>query len=293
MSTTRLRLGSILIRQGVITQDDLEQAVLYQLRSESMAGRTLLAGVRGSEGGSRPLRLGEALVALGLCGEDDIARALAEQLEIPFIDLRADPPDARAMARVPAETARRLQFVPVREEAGWLLAAPLDPTDPGIRAAIEEAVGGPVALAMAPESQVRELLEHYERAQDAAAEGAKTVVFALTPPEPQAVLYRFVAEAVRRRASDLYFEPVPDGVRVQYRIDGRLYPAATLEATILPAVTAHVRIMCGLEQAGEEEALDGHWRLRVDRQPVSLHATTLPGEHGNTMLLRILPGAAI
>ena len=109
MAFGRPNLGSILVRNRTVDEAGLECAVQYQL--------------------DHGCRLGEALTQLGICTDVEIARALAEQLEIPFVDLTESPPLPSYTALVPREIALEYGVVPVRMENGRLLAVARDPFD--------------------------------------------------------------------------------------------------------------------------------------------------------------------
>ncbi len=289
MSGARPRLGSILVSQGVITQEELERAVLFQLRAESSAGRTVLAEAAEASGGrwvNRSPRLGEALVELGICNEEQIARALALQFEVEFVDLAAQPPAPEALARIPAELARRFGVVPYALGQEGLRVAVAGPLDPAAETALREAVAEPVLLACAPESQVTQALSRYPAA----------VRQSLPAPEleedaeqsPGRLIHRWIEEAARSGASDLYLEPTREWVCVRYRVNGRIQPTATLEITMLRGLISHVKMICGMELTGKPRPQDGRCRVRVDGRMVELQAYTSPGAYGETAVLRMV-----
>src|SRR5687768_3982335 len=109
MVAGRPRLGCILIESGCITEEQLDTAVQHQVSSGC--------------------RLGEALIALGFCSDLQIARALAEQLEVPFVDLHETPPSADCVDLLPREVALCNGVLPIRMQNGRLLVAALDPYD--------------------------------------------------------------------------------------------------------------------------------------------------------------------
>ncbi|HTE18778.1 MAG TPA: hypothetical protein VK689_10420, partial [Armatimonadota bacterium] len=144
MALGRPNLGSILTRNGVISQHQLDAAVRYQ-----------------AEDGCR---LGEALVSLGACTEVQIAQALAEQLELPFVDLHLSPPIASYTALIPRESALEYGVLPVRMQGNRLLVVARDPFDIRVDEMVRQATDMPVILGIAPESQLRELLHQFYKA---------------------------------------------------------------------------------------------------------------------------------
>src|SRR5436190_11264232 len=138
MVAGRPRLGTFLIEQQIITNDQLETASRHQIAS----------------GG----RLGQALIDLGFCTDTDIARALADQLEIPFVDLDVNPPVADCMALLPREVALEYGVLPLRRHGERLMVAVLDPYDTRIDEVLWQATGLRPLLALAPEAQFRHWL---------------------------------------------------------------------------------------------------------------------------------------
>ncbi|MGE5339027.1 MAG: hypothetical protein ACM3PU_14455, partial [Gemmatimonadota bacterium] len=109
MPRPRLRLGDMLVAQGVLTSAQLTAALSEQRRS----GR----------------RLGRILIDDGIASEATIARALAQQLKVPFIDIARETIDARVAQRLPVAAAQRLRALPLDEQSGVVRVAMADPTD--------------------------------------------------------------------------------------------------------------------------------------------------------------------
>src|SRR5437660_10615205 len=105
----RPNLGQILIQNGLVTDEQLDAALLYQDRNNR--------------------RLGAALIELGICTDTQIAQALAQQLEIPFVDLHQSPPSPSCIALLPREIAIEYQALPVRIEQNRLVVVASDPFD--------------------------------------------------------------------------------------------------------------------------------------------------------------------
>jgi type IV pilus assembly protein PilB len=302
----RPRLGSILVEQEVITQQELEAAVLYQIRAESAAGRTLLAdavSVEGRAPAARSPRLGEALIALGICTDVQVARALACQMEVPFVDLEQTPPLPEALTLIPREVAQAYGVLPVRVEDGRLLLASFDPAASRAIEVVQQLTGLPVQLAGAAESQVREYLKRYdgpapgsgEETEAAAVRPARSETAGMPGPFAEAenpsameAVNRLIEDAARKHASDLYFEPTEEGIRIQYRMDGELRTVATLRRRMLQGMIAHVKMICGMELTEKPRPQDGRCRVRVDGRPIQLHASTLPGIFGESAILRFV-----
>ena len=140
---SRQQLGSILLRQGAITQDQLNQALAHHK--------------------AQGVRLGESLLTLDCCRDADIARALAEQLDLPFVDLEETPPSREVMRELSGALARKLGVVPAEKQNGRLVVVARNPLDFTIDATLRQALGMPVTVVSGVDSQITRILEHYDR----------------------------------------------------------------------------------------------------------------------------------
>jgi type IV pilus assembly protein PilB len=246
------------------------------------------------------------LITLGFCADTDIARALAEQLEIPYLDLEESPPAPNCVALLPREVAIGHGVLPIRMQGNRLLVAAQDPFDIRIDEVVRQATGLQVILAIAPETQLWELLrQHYSEnlfeepppqtkpdLEDQDTEDQPVSVHKLIAAGEQVstvqLVNMLIADAVRRGASDIHLEPEAGRVRVRYRIDGQMCPAVTLPIDLQQNVVARVKILCGMDISENRKPQDGSGNRRVDGRSVELRASTLRGVHGEIVVLRIL-----
>jgi type IV pilus assembly protein PilB len=287
MVAGRPRLGAFLIEQHIITEEQLDAAMQHQVA-----------------GG---VKLGQALIDLGLCSDRDIARALADQLEIPFVDLDDNPPDVECLTLVPREVALEFGILPIQRQGSRLLVAALDPYDIRLDEALRQATGLHPILAMAPATQLRkQLLEHYsDILLEEPVDGKVNEITNLNSQEQEhlavhrlvaageqvsavAVVNSLIADAVRRGASDLHLEPEPDRLRVRCRIDGRMVLVTSLPGELIPSINARLKIMSGMDISESRRPQDGGCSLRVDSRAIELRVSTLRGVHGEIAVLRVL-----
>jgi type IV pilus assembly protein PilB len=222
------RLGEMLVDANLLTEKQLVDS---------------LELVKSKGGGL----LGRVLVEMGLLDERELARVLAEQRSLDVIDLRRTVPDSAATELLSEKLARELQAIPVSIGEHGVLVAVADPTDK-ILAGLQEAIGGPVRLAVAAQSDIlRAIISSYRvlgaigtqvQAFEARDSLRKIVVEAGTAtasdfaPVVQ-VVQLLITQALRDRASDIHIEPQEDEVRVRYRIDGALHEAMSLPGDVL------------------------------------------------------------
>jgi len=281
MIAKRPQLGSLLQRHGIISDMQLQTALEHQR----------------SRGG----KLGEALISLGLCSELEIARVLAEQVEIPFVDLRQTPPSAQALSLISEATARAHNAVPVRVDGRRLLVAARNPFDIRIDEVMRRITSLSVVVAAAVESQIHDVLARYEElkaqpdpqpAPAATASGScreePSLIWAGERPEVVELLDGLIADAVRRGASGFHLEPEGDGIQVRYRMDGVMVTVRQLSAAVGAAAQSRVRLMCGLGAGNAGEPREGVAEVRVDGRSVELRVSSLPGARGEILVCRMV-----
>ncbi|MGE5591126.1 MAG: GspE/PulE family protein [Bacillota bacterium] len=289
MSNKKQRLGDALVQAGLLTPEQLSGALEFQ----RTAGQ----------------RLGQVLVQQGLVKDLDVARAVADQLRIPFLpegDLRLDPSVARL---VPEAVVRRLLALPVREEQGKLLVGMVDPYNVFALDEIRALVGRPVQPAVlterALESALRSLYaldeisavprEAREASASSSAEAAPpadTGAFVLEDQAADAPAVKLVNGILQRaldeRASDIHWEPLEDGTRVRYRVDGVLHEVAAPPRSLHAAVVSRLKVMAQLDIAERRLPQDGRFQVRQGTREIDFRVSTLPTVHGEKVAIRLL-----
>jgi len=250
-------------------------------------------------------RLGQLIVEAGLASEIDVAQALAAQSEYPFVNLEDFKPDPEVLKLLPREIALQHGVLPIKMENGRLLVAPVDPYDLRTDEAVRSSVGVPVSIVVAPERQIRLLLQQWYGFQVAnpAERPAQAVVEVIEHEPPVSleklaaqsremstiqVVNSIISEALAARASDIHLQPAESMLRVRYRIDGRLHTAVTLPKTIILPLVTRIKVMCSLDIAESRRPQDGSCRLRINNQVAEVRVSTLPGIHGEDVVIRLL-----
>jgi len=313
-------LGALLIREGLITDEELDAALAQQKLS-------------------RGKRLGEILVERGTVTRSEVARLLAEQYELPFVDLDSSEVDEDAAGLISAEIARRHSGLPIGfEPDGALRVAIADPAailysdelrhavDTSVRFvvappnAIEDAlermygsgpglelVGEDVADAAAdhtaepePDEDVVQWLEEIPTDDGAASADAPVAAADVPAPEPEpagapARLHDVVApeveEALERAlvlgATDIHFTPQPHAVVVRVRIDGMLRELATFPTSRQEAIVGRLKHLGGLDLETSQAPQEGHLQLE-NGDGANLRLVVLPTAHGEKATLHLL-----
>lgn len=283
----RRRLGDMLIQAGVITEEQLSEALEYQ-RTQT-----------------RKIRLGTALVEKGITSESAIVRALKEQLNIDsvtlsgikipveILNLVSDPALLKKYVMIPfeldAKNPRGLHVAmsdPMDIMAMDDLAIvtnmevmPVISTNTDILSAIDRYYGGQETQMMAErftrERREEEALQEKEEQTD--VENAPIVILVKT----------LVEQAVRMRASDIHIEPMEEMIRVRYRIDGVLQEINRYHTSLLSALVARIKIIGGMDISEKRTPQDGRMTQVVDHMEYDIRISVLPTVYGEKIVLRL------
>lgn len=272
-----LRLGELLLQRGMIRAADLERALELQ----------------GAVGG----RLGGLLVRIGAVSEDQLLEALAEQLGLPLLgrDVLL-PPDPAAWGlpenALPVEWMLDQQAV-VWQEDGRCCYASRDPLAPSLLETLDYALPDmPVQPVLASGQAIERALDTLSRRQRDLEGGSEDVrhLRELAEEAPVVELVNnLIAQAVEQRASDIHLEPGEHEFVARFRIDGVLYSRLSLPRERYNAVASRLKLISGMDIAERRLPQDGRLSVRAGGQAMDVRASALPGVHGESIVLRLLP----
>src|ERR671929_38058 len=262
-----VRLGELLTKASLISQDQLKEALKAQKET----------------GG----KLGETLIKLGFVSEEDITECLSQQFGVPSINLAHFEIDAGVIKLIPADVARKYNILPVNKTGATITIAMADPTNVfamddikfmtgynvepvvaselGIKAAIDNYYGSTSAL------ELKKVMEDLQQAESADLEvldeDEEMDVEALTEGAEEAPVVKLVnlilSDAIKRGASDIHIEPYEKEYRVRFRIDGILYEMMHPPLKLKEAVTSRVKIMARLDIAEKRLPQDGRIKIKT------------------------------
>jgi len=281
-------LGEILVSEGKISREQLEEALLVQREDTREIGRILLD--------------------LGYVGEADLARVLARRLSLKYVEFTHNDVDRRAVGLVDRRVLRRHGAMPLRVENDRLVVAMSDPSD---LYAIEDLTilsGYPVTPAVAARSdiqrafdrvfavgQVAELLE--EVAAEAPAEAHVEVELGVEAGPHEKPVIRLVSailqQAVAEGASDIHIEPRVRALAVRFRVDGVLREVTSVPSKLQSGVVARLKVLANLDIAERRLPQDGRFSARLGSRQVDLRMATLPTVHGEKTVLRLLDTSSV
>jgi type II secretory ATPase GspE/PulE/Tfp pilus assembly ATPase PilB-like protein len=275
-------LAELLAEAGVVSTAELAQA-----RSALSGGETIV----------------EYLLAHTALSQEDVAKTLASNAGIPFIRLADVAFDPGITETISDEIAKRYRVIPVQDEGLTLTIALADPLDFESLDSLPHVIGRELSLVCVTQQDIQEHLRQFydtgEAASAAAAEYSVTGGDAEAGPSgSDAPIIRLVmqllTEAFRLRASDIHIEPLETSVRVRYRLDGKLVHVDTHPKKLLPAIIARLKVMSGTMSIAEKRLpQDGRIQLKMGDKEVDLRVSSVPSNHGESIVMRILDKTAL
>ncbi len=265
------KFREFLLAQGLLDAGTLEQAVSY--------------------GRSRRRPLAEALTELGLMTERDVYHAIAKAVGVPFVDLAGRDIPAEMTSRIPEALALENQALPVTEQKGALYVAVDDPDRSFVLDNLAFVAGGELRLALAAPSALKAALEKaYGDQESVGARGASAEALGEEDAEAPVIrlVHKTIEDALAARASDIHIEPFESSVRVRYRVDGVLQAVASHPKNLQGSLTSRLKIMANLDIAEKRKPQDGRILFRARGHDIDIRTSVLPGNHGETIVMRLL-----
>jgi len=286
------RFSEILVRKGIISQDQLAEA-------------TKVAGESGKQ-------LHEEVLRLGYARPDLVMKALAKANRMTFVDLEGLTVPDEVIDLVPESVARENTILPIREEGSMLRVATSNPTDIDTQDKLRFILNRDVEMSLAMRDQIVESINrHYGSGDGESADSMLTqeftdteIDFTETTVEQEAALKEdedessapvvklvnlIITEAVSLKASDIHIEPFENEIRVRYRIDGRLVVRDSAPRRLLGAILSRIKILSRLDIAERRRPQDGRIKITTqDGKDFDLRVSVLPTNHGQSVVMRLL-----
>ena len=280
----KLRLGELMIQQGLISQDQLRIALIEQETNN--------------------IPLGRQLVRLGFVSENMVRDLVAHTIGQESIDLTTVVADVDAMSMVPEDFARRYHLLPVAYEDATktMIVAMADMFNVVALDQLRAMLGGQIQLkpVLAAEAQLEEYIDQfygYELSVDGILREIETGEIdyqSLTAEgdEYTQPVVRLVGallmDAVKRGASDIHFEPEYAFLRIRYRIDGVLQQVRSLHKSYWPGVAVRLKVISGMDIAETRSPQDGRLNMNLCGRPIDFRVSSHPTIHGENLVLRVL-----
>jgi len=303
MARQQKKLGEILVEWRVITANEVAKA-LEHAKLKNM-------------------RIGEALVDMKICNEGQVAKALAAQHGMEYFDLDKSSVPPNAVNLIPDDLMRKHLVLPLGMEGRDRLKIAIhDPLDLELLDILRFRLQKEVRPVLAAKGRIKAYLDDVftstaqttidktmdktwatldktvdksvdktERSIDKSIDVAGMTEDQMADPTQAPIIklvQAMIAEAVRNRASDIHIEPMKDRVRVRYRIDGECIERDRIPLRMKGPLISRIKIMAGIDIAEKRLPQDGRIKLTVDKSSIDFRVSTLPGYHGESVVLRIL-----
>ena len=271
------RLGELLVRNQLISDDQLAKAIAEQKK----------------EG----IRLGAALVKLGYVQEHDLASFLSKHYGVPSIDLTEFDVDPAVIAHIPSEVAQKYQLVPINRAGATLIVAMSDPSNIFAIDDIKFMTGFNVEVVVAAEAAIKDAIDRFydqsssmadalegledfddlELVDDSGIEDINELERASEDAPVVKLVNLILTDAIKKKASDIHIEPYEHMFRVRYRIDGVLYEVMKPPKKLKNAITSRLKIMASLDIAERRLPQDGRIKIKMSRnQEMDYRVNCLP-----------------
>jgi len=281
----KIRIGDLLVSNGLITEEQLQTA----LQTQSSSGH----------------KLGRVLVDLELIEEKQLLELLSEQLGYPFIDLKSYDFDMGVVHKIPEAQARRFRVILLKDENGAYQVGMADPTDIFVYDDLNALLDKPIEPCIVKESDLLDALDLVYRQTHAIASLAEELddelaeddafdlselATASTDSDAPVVrlLQKIFEEAIKAKASDIHIEPDEHVVRVRKRIDGVLFEQVMKEKRITAALVVRLKLMSGLDISEKRRPQDGRFNIRALGRDIDVRLSTMPVQFGESVVMRLL-----
>jgi len=292
-----VRLGEILVKESLITQDQLQKALEFQR----------------ANGG----KLGSCLTKMGFITDDDITGVLSRQYGVPSINLKYYEIDQTVIKLIPQDTAQRYQVIPLSRVGSVLTIAMTDPTnvfamddikfmtgfnvEPVVasESAIADAIGRFYGSSVGNQEELSNLMKDLvdeDQELELASEESELDAATLEKAAEEAPIIKLVnlilTDSVKRGASDIHVEPYEMELRVRFRVDGQLQTVMTPPLRLKDAITSRMKIMAKLDIAEKRLPQDGRIMIKYKadgkKKELDFRVSTVPTLYGEKIVLRLL-----
>ena len=283
MFTNEDYLAELLVEGGIIEAEKLTHA------RASLPGRVTIV---------------QHLINSSEVSETQVAETLASNAGVPFVDLASFHFVPAVIITVSKDIAHRYRIIPLTDDELYLTVAVADPLDFDTLDSLPHIIGRELNIACATNTDISNHLmqlynisdEHANQKQDEFLISTGDSAAGLETNDAPIIrlVQQTLTEAFRLRASDIHIEPLETSVRIRYRLDGKLVHVDTYPKKLLPAVIARLKVMSGSMSIAEKRLpQDGRIQLKMGDKEVDLRVSSVPSNHGESVVMRILDKTAL
>jgi MSHA biogenesis protein MshE len=280
----KVRLGDLLIEHKLISQAQLEQALVEQKKSGQKLGRVLIND--------------------GYVTEDQMLEALSEQLKIPFIDLLHYKFNPDVIKLIPEIQSRRFRSVALSTDDSGVLVGMADPTNIFAYDELFRILKKPIKLAVVREIDLLKTIDTVYRKTEQISDfaeqlneelsesdvdlGALLAGADVTDAPVVKLLGSLFEDAIQIKASDIHIEPDEKVIRIRQRVDGVLQEHTMDETRIVPALVLRLKLMASLDISEKRLPQDGRFSLKIKEHNIDIRLSTMPVQYGESVVMRLL-----
>ena len=283
----KIRLGDLLVQEGIISEGQLIKALAAQKES----GR----------------KLGFMLTELGHVTENQLLSFLSQHLKVPWVDIGKHNVSLAAVNMLPEVQARRHRALVLEDKGGRLLVAMSDPADLAALDVLSGLLPKPIDVAVVSDTQLILAYDNFYRrteeiasfAQELAEEYQDDTEFDFNSVEGgdqdtavARLLQSIFEDAIQAKASDIHIEPDEDSLRIRMRVDGVLQENVIQEKNIAAALVLRLKLMSGLNISEKRLPQDGRTSMRINGHIVDVRVSTMPIQTGESVVMRLLDQSA-
>jgi type IV pilus assembly protein PilB len=280
------KLGEILAKQGLIRPDQLQQSLLHAQKNKT--------------------KLGSAIVALGFLKDSQILRALEKQFAVPGVDVAQFDIEESVLTLLQKDFCEKNMVIPISKAGTTLVVAFTDPSNLQVRddlrfitkCKIQPVVATEISISVAIDKfygAIRQSqLDINKENKDDEVVNVATSIEVGDINTDDAPIVKFVngvlMEAIKRKASDIHFEPYEKKFRVRIRIDGNLLETAAPPTASGPAICARIKIMSKMDIAERRRPQDGRLKIQLKNEgrEMDFRVNTVPTLWGEKVVMRLL-----
>lgn len=270
------RIGDLLVETGLITQDQLEEALVTQRDTKK--------------------KMGDTLIHMGYITEQQLIEVLEFQLGVPHVSLYKYNIDRTIVNIIPEKLAFQYQVIPIKKHDNKLTVAMADPLDYYAIDDLRMTTGFLIEPVIASKDELSTLINRYYGIQETVNEIMQHLPKEETNDEQleseeapvSKMVNQIIRNAVMQQASDIHFDPLENEFRVRFRVDGVLRTEQALSKHMQGIISARIKIMSKLNIAEKRLPQDGRFKMEVDYRTIDVRVSTLPTVFGEKIVLRIL-----
>ncbi len=257
-----LRIGSLLVELGIITDEDLKKA--FQIQAEETPKR----------------KIGEVLVAHRIVDERKMIEVLSLQLGFSFIEPEFLDIDLKLFNRIPQRLYESSTFIPIKVEEDAVHVAFIDPTDADDIKKVKEILRQEIIPCFALKNSIKEAIQKlFSRQIDHGKIANDSAI---------GIVNQMIIDAIKDNISDIHIEPMPDRLRIRFRRDGVLDSYKELPIEIIPTLTSRIKVMCGADITEKRRHQDARMMFDHSGHKLDLRVSFFATIFGEKVVLRLL-----